>query len=1113
MNQEFAQFEEIILLLLENDNEIRNQAELEFQNLYEQDPEACFQLLLACVEMSKEDAVKSLLLVLLRRAVVSSGSLYSKFSNKTKELIKNSLLEQLTNQKTRYIQKLICDVIIAIKIQPQKTNEWNDLLSIIFNIFENGNINLCELMMYILRELCLELKDDIIKYHEDLINYFRSFLSEKSEMKLRLSSLKTFLIYILIIPQEKQKQIIGILPATFDVIKGLIKEGDNDLANQCLQELVTTGRTSIDIFLNYYQELLDLCLGIVECEESKEDYLLQHISIEMLLMMIESAPGKALQTKGFLEKIVLIAFDLLCKIKEEDEINEWTNSGIIYFEPTPTNIGESILERISLRLGGNPLISISFSIIPDLLESKDWKLNYAGLKGIESISEGCKNEFEQDFEQLIGNILPFITNENYRVSYQALDALGQLTTDHTPLIQSFYTKKIMPLLIECLLVNNKYIQINSASVIIVFANQIPNSKMILHFLDKLLKILLEIIENSEDIPLQEQCMSALSSVLSACNGEIIGKYYKELIEFLKQIVISTNEKKEYKGIRGRTFECISTLANCIGKQTFNKDANEIFEYMITTQKSKDFSPHDPQFNFILKSWQKFALTFKESFEPYLEYLIPLLIESASQKLDSVVVNDDEDDEEKQRELIGRTIIISGKKKIGINTLSIQERFQSIELLYDLLCIIKMPLLPWIKKISKVIIPHLTFLFHDKIRQFSSQSLPIIVEILITSFENGNKEIDEQLINETVKENLFYLSITVTDEGILENLPFHLDAIATIISLSKNYINSKTLKPILELLPQLIKDSQNRKSENQLQFQNPNLYKLNYDEEDIDIQIEERMQNEELISQYLSETIEGLIKYHYDDFLPLFIKKLSNYYIDLAKKCSISFGRNATTVMSIVYYMNTKESATRQFFGAGVFAMRGKDSFAKVAQLISELLVQGIEKYGSGEEEQQKENINEKEYSSDEDEYDDEDGITTTMLVYDNAVSAIGKILYYQTDAIQFDVLAPFWLNCLPIQNDSDESKKNINYLCNWIEKENEIILGKNNKNLSKIIQIFVFVLDTDLVDENVTNKIIQILEKLNQQFSLKDWKLLIDNWQNNDLIEKFSELLNNFEKN
>ncbi|KAJ3450847.1 importin-5-like [Anaeramoeba flamelloides] len=101
MNQEFAQFEEIILLLLENDNEIRNQAELEFQNLYEQDPEACFQLLLACVEMSKEDAVKSLSLVLLRRAVVSSGSLYSKFSNKTKELIKNSLLEQLTNQKNK----------------------------------------------------------------------------------------------------------------------------------------------------------------------------------------------------------------------------------------------------------------------------------------------------------------------------------------------------------------------------------------------------------------------------------------------------------------------------------------------------------------------------------------------------------------------------------------------------------------------------------------------------------------------------------------------------------------------------------------------------------------------------------------------------------------------------------------------------------------------------------------------------------------------------------------------------------------------------------------------------------------------------------------------------
>ena len=60
---------------------------------------------------------------------------------------------------------------------------------------------------------------------------------------------------------------------------------------------------------------------------------------------------------------------------------------------------------------------------------------------------------------------------------------------------------------------------------------------------------------------------------------------------------------------------------------------------------------------------------------------------------------------------------------------------------------------------------------------------------------------------------------------------------------------------------------------------------------------------------------------------------------------------------------------------------------------------------------------------------------------DNAVSALGKVIRYQTQTINAQEIIPGWLNLLPIKNDVDEAKIQNEILASLITEHPLVILG------------------------------------------------------------------------
>ena len=100
---------------------------------------------------------------------------------------------------------------------------------------------------------------------------------------------------------------------------------------------------------------------------------------------------------------------------------------------------------------------------------------------------------------------------------------------------------------------------------------------------------------------------------------------------------------------------------------------------------------------------------------------------------------------------------------------------------------------------------------------------------------------------------------------------------------------------------------------------------------------------------------------------------------------------------------------------------------------------------------------------------------------DNAAASLGKVAQFQATVLTSGVgmspqdLFSSWLAYLPLRSDVQESILVNKQLVELVGMNHAPVLGANNANLPRIMSIFAEVLETELVDEEVTQKIQSII--------------------------------------
>jgi hypothetical protein len=194
---------------------------------------------------------------------------------------------------------------------------------------------------------------------------------------------------------------------------------------------------------------------------------------------------------------------------------------------------------------------------------------------------------------------------------------------------------------------------------------------------------------------------------------------------LKQVLVEhPPDNKDFRMLRGKTFECISIIGVAVGKQKFGPDALQVMETMTIVQNQTKLADDDPQRSYMLQAWARICKCLGQDFVPFLEHVMPSLLEACDIQAEKVVGDDQEEIElDEEEEALA---IDSSGKHVVIKTALLEDKAMACQMMKCIVHDIKEGCFRYIEPITKVMGPLATGSLHEGIRQSAIACLPDLI---------------------------------------------------------------------------------------------------------------------------------------------------------------------------------------------------------------------------------------------------------------------------------------------------------------------------------------------------------------------------------------------------
>ncbi len=141
---------------------------------------------------------------------------------------------------------------------------------------------------------------------------------------------------------------------------------------------------------------------------------------------------------------------------------------------------------------------------------------------------------------------------------------------------------------------------------------------------------------------------------------------------------------------------------------------------------------DPQSSYLMHCWGRMCRVLGSDFLPYLQGVMPPLMELASAKADIQLLDDEEQVAQVEQEEGWELVPLKGKV-IGIKTTTLDDKHMAIELIVLYAQVLKAAFAPYAADImEKIALPGLAFFFHDPVRVASAKCVPQLLAAVKTA---------------------------------------------------------------------------------------------------------------------------------------------------------------------------------------------------------------------------------------------------------------------------------------------------------------------------------------------------------------------------------------------
>nr|CAD7590238.1 unnamed protein product [Timema genevievae] len=875
---------------------------------------------------------------------------------------------------------------------------------------------------------------------------------------------------------------------------------------------------------------------IVSNEDMPDSW--RHLALEVIVTMSETAPAMLRKVGSkYIPLLVPIILKMMTDIEDEPD---WSISDEIVDEDNDSNtvVAESALDRLACGLGGKTIMPLIEQNIPSMLANTDWKYRHAALMALSAVGEGCHKQMETSLPQIMNGVLNFLSDPHPRVRYASCNAIGQMSTDFAPVFEKKFHDRVVPGLLMVLDDNdNPRVQAHAGAALVNFSEDCPKN-ILTTYLDaimgKLESILTakfkELVEKGTKLVL-EQVVTTIASVADTSEEQFVA-YYDRLMPCLKYIISNANTE-DLKMLRGKAIECVSLIGLAVGAEKFMRDASEVMDMLLKTQtEGGDLPDDDPQTSYLISAWARICKILGKQFEQYLPLVMGPVMKAASMKPE-VALLDNDDMQGVEGDLDWQFVSLGEQQNFGIKTSEVlfrplylssaltkaapltlstawtapqsmfskpsvtssplysavaglEDKASACEMLVCYARELKDGFADYAETVVKLMVPMLKFYFHDGVRTAAAESLPYLLDC----GKIKGPEYLQGMWNYIYPELLKAIDTEPENEVLAE----HMYSLAKCIeTLGNGCLTEAAMAELLKILNKLMLEHFNKAVARQEKRK----------DEDYDEVVEEQLANEDdedvYILSKIADIIHSLFLSYKSDFFPYF-DQIVNHFV----KCLLA---NALVVLSsaakdgqievrisvgpempwsdhqwalcifddvieyggpncvkyqqhflgpLLNYVSDEMAEVRQaaVYGWGALAQFGGESFAAVCAEAVPRLVKII----TDPESRAVENINPTE----------------------NAISAITKILKYNSSRLNVQELLPHWLSWLPVWEDMDEAPHVYGYLCDLIEANHPLVLGNNHENLPKLIAIIAeaFARDAINVDHTEAKRMISLIRQV-----------------------------------
>jgi hypothetical protein len=286
---------------------------------------------------------------------------------------------------------------------------------------------------------------------------------------------------------------------------------------------------------------------------------------------------------------------------------------------------------------------------------------------------------------------------------------------------------------------------------------------------------------------------------------------------------------------------------------------------------------DPQISYLIASWARVCKVLGKDFEPYLQFVMPPLIKSASHKPDFAVMDSEEDEKAKGfSEEDGWEFVVIHDQKIGIKTSALEEKCTAVEMLVCYARNLGPLFSPFAEHVLPIGLSLLRFYFHEGVRSAAAGLLPSLL-VCFKESKNSNtsiywhsicsgllKAIDEEVDLELLNCFLaaFYECVEIMGLKSLEGGKFHINKVDIKDAFPEDgadllmYFGKTVIGQFSEMFRRLV--------ELESQKNDPDLY----DQEKDDALVSMETEEDEVLNN-LSRAVHIVCKTHGELLLPAF----------------------------------------------------------------------------------------------------------------------------------------------------------------------------------------------------------------------------------------------------